>query len=169
MDAKAFPAFGYTIIRHQIAKNEVLNDELYVNGLIQITEPFDTVWFYTKGLVHQVNVDTEVVSVRTPGYCNAVIKEEAGIWRADFVEDSTVFCVPQPKPANPLSLLIDKLQVFLLPAGKSTTLPQGTKLSLCQGQLNIDGTTIRELRQIEFKSGSRSVTAIEDCFGLIFP
>ncbi len=48
MDAKAFPAFGYTVIRHQIAKNEVLNDELYVNGLIQVAEPFDTVWFYTK-------------------------------------------------------------------------------------------------------------------------
>jgi len=169
MDTKAFPAFGYTVIRHQIAKNEVLNDELYADGLVSVAVPFETCWFYTKGLVNQVNVDTAEVSVRGPGYCNAIIKETAGVWRANFIEDSTVFCVPQPQPANPLLRLIDRLQVFLLPAEKSATLPQGTKLSLCQGQLKIDNLTIRDLRQIEFKSGSRTVVAIEDCFGLIFP
>lgn len=169
MDTKAFPAFGYTIIRHHISKNEVLNDELYADGLVNVTVPFETCWFYTKGLVNQVNIDTEEVSVRSPGYSNTMIKETAGIWRANFIEDSTVFCVPQPEPANPLLLLIDRLQVFLLPAGQSTILPQGTKLSLCQGQLKIDSSIIRDLRQIEFKSGSRTVVAIEDCFGLIFP
>lgn len=169
MDTKAFPAFGYTVIRHQILKNEVLNDEIYPDGLVNVTVPFETCWLYTKGLVNQVNIDTQEISVREPGFCNALIKETAGIWRADFKEDSTVFCVPQPKPANPLFLLIDNLQVFSLKAGQSTTLAQGTKLSLCQGQLKIGSATIRDLRQIEFKSGSRSVTAIEDCFGLIFP
>jgi hypothetical protein len=169
METKAFPAFGYVVIRHQIEKNEILNDELYDNGLVTIAPPFDTCWLYTKGLVNQVNIDTQKVSVRGPGYCNALIKETAGVWRADFKEDSTVFCVPQPKPANPLILLIDNLQVFSLKAGQSTTLAQSTKLSLCQGQLKIGSATIRDLRQIEFKSGSRSVIAIEDCFGLIFP
>ncbi len=169
MDTKAFPAFGYTVIRHQIAKNEILNDELYVDGLVSVRVPFETCWFYTKGLVNQVNVDTAEVSVRGPGYSNAIIKETAGLWRANFIEDTTVFCVPQPQPANPLLLLIDRLQVFSLPAGKSMTLPQGTKLSLCQGQLKIENSIIRELRQIEFKSGDRQVVAMEDCFGLIFP
>lgn len=169
MDTKAFPAFGFVVIRHQIEKNEILNDELYDNGLVTITPRFDTCWLYTKGLVNQVNIDTKEISARTPGYCNAVIKEKAGTWRADFVEDSIVFCVPQPQPANSRALLIDSLQVFSLKAGQSTTLTQGTKLSLCQGQLKIGSTTIRDLRQIEFKSGSRLVTAIDDCFGLIFP
>lgn len=169
MDTKAFPAFGCTIMRHRISKNEILNDDLYVDGLIKVTEPFEICWLYTKGLVHQVNVETQEVSVRAPGYCNAVVKETAGVWRADFKEDSIVFCIPQPLSTNPLRLLIDTLQVFLLPAGESTTIAQGTKLSLCQGQLKIDSATVRDLRQIEFKSGDRTVTAIEDCFGLIFP
>ena len=80
MDTKAFPAFGYTVIRHQIRKNEVLNDEIYANGLVNVTVPFETCWLYTKGLVNQVNIDTQEVSVRGPGYCNALTKETVMRW-----------------------------------------------------------------------------------------
>lgn len=169
MEQKTFPAFGYFVIRNRIAKNEILNDDLYKNGEVLVGSDFNTCWLYTKGLVNQVNIQSGTVSVRAPGYCNATTKETEGVWRADFLQDSTVFCVPsqQKNPLDPL--LIDQLQVFVLAAGQSATLTNGTKLSLCQGSLSVNSTTIPELRQIELKNGDRVVTAIEDCYGLIFP
>jgi hypothetical protein len=169
MEQKTFPAFGHYVIRNRVAKGEVLNDELYTNGNVTITAPFDTCWLYTKGLVNQVNIETMEVSVRGPGYCNATTKEQDGVWRADFLEDSTVFCVPPTTTKKSPPLLIDELKPFVLRAGQNTTIPHGTKLSLCQGKLNINGAIIPELRQVEFKSGDRVVVAVEDCYGLIFP
>lgn len=169
MEQKTFPAFGYFVIRNRINKGEIISDDLYLDGKVLVDDNFETCWLYTKGLVHQINVETQDVSIRAPGYCNAEIRETAGLWKAEFVEDSTVFCVP-PQKKNPLHPpLVSLLKPFVLAAGQKHVLPQGTKLSLCQGKLSVGDTVINELRQIEFKTGSREVVAIEDCFGLIFP
>lgn len=169
MEQKTFPAFGYYVIRNKVAAGEIISDDTYVNGLVNIVTPFNICWLYTKGLVHNVNVATGEVSVRPPGYCNTDPKETAGVWRADFLEDSVVFCVPAQQSHTAARPLIDLLTPFILPAGQSTTLPQGTKLSLCQGSLLIGDNTIPALRQVELKTGERTVTAIEECYGLIFP
>lgn len=169
MEQKAFPAFGHYVVRNRLTKGEVLNDDLYTNGCVAVSVPFENCWFYTKGLVHQVNVETGETSVRGPGYCNTVTKEKVGVWRADFIEDSTVFCVPPQPSTKSNPLLIDQLQPFVLPAGQAATVPHGTKLSLCQGKLSINGMVIPEFRQVELKSGDRQVVAVEDCYGLIFP
>lgn len=168
MQQKTFPAFGYVVIRNEISAGELISDDLFTNGLVTITVPFSTCWFYTKGLVHNVNTETGEVSVRSPGFCNAVSKETTGVWRADFLEDSTVFCVPQPQ-GQKSPLIIDQLQPFVLLAGSSTTIAQGIKLLVCQGQLDIGGVAIPEFRQVEFKSGDKMVTAVQDVYGLIFP
>lgn len=169
MEQKAFPAFGHVVIRNQIAAGEIINDDIYLNGVVKVEVPFETCWFYTKGTVHQVNVDTGDVSVRGPGYCNAVTKEVAGTWRAEFIEDATVFCVP-PSERHPMAApLIDSLSVFQLSQGQSTVLLKGTKLALCQGRISVNGREIPQLRQIEVKSSDQTVTAVEDCYGLIFP
>jgi hypothetical protein len=169
MEHCAYPAFGYYVVRNKIAAGEVITDDVFVDGLVDITVPFNICWFYTKGLVHNVNVSTGAVSVRTPGFCNAVTKETAGVWRADFLEESVVFCVPPQQPNPSVPPLVDLLVPLVLPAGQSTTIQQGTKLYVCQGLLTVGDKTVPSLRQLEFKNGSRTVTAVEDCFCLIFP
>lgn len=164
MKQKTFAAFGHYVIRNEIKAGEIINDDIYSNGIVNIKDSFDTCWLYTKGKVNQVNIATGETSVRSAGYCNINPRESIGLWRADFIEDSTVFCVP---PKN--NGLIESLNVFILAAGQSTTVPNGTKLSLCQGSISIGDKTVPEMRQIEFKNGSRVVLAVEDCYGFIFP
>jgi hypothetical protein len=171
METKTFPAFGFYVIRNKILAGEVITDDVFFNGLVEIKDGFDYCWLYTKGLVHNVCTATQEVSARAPGFCNAVTKEKPGVWRADFLQDSVVFCVPpQDNTTNPLApKLIDVITPFVLQAGQTVTLPRGTKLSLCQGSISINGTTIPEMKQVEMKNGDRQVTAIEDAYGLIFP
>lgn len=165
MDTKIFPAFGYTVLRRKCAVGEVLTDEDYTNGIIEITEPWSTCWVVTKGLIHQTHLETSNVSVRPAGFNSIENREPAGKSRCEFIEDTTVFCVPGAQSKT----LIDTLRFFMLGAGDSTTLPQGTKLSLFQGELSVGEKTIKELRQVEIKSGDKVVTAVEDCYGIIFP
>jgi hypothetical protein len=171
METKTFPAFGFYVVRNRISAGEVISDDVFFDGKVKVVEPFDVCWLYTKGLVHNINIDTQEVSVRMPGFCNAVSKEKSGTWRADFLQDSTVFCLPPQRKDGSSSApaLVDLVSPFVLPAGQTTNLPQGTKLSLCQGRVSINGSVIPELRQIEVKTGERVVTAVEDSFGFIFP
>lgn len=168
MEKKAFPAFGYYVVRNEVSAGEVITDDVFVDGLVDITVPFNTCWFYTKGLVHNVNIATGEVSVRPPGFCNAVTKETAGVWRAEFLENSVIFCLP-PQGGPPTETPIDWITPFVLLAGQTSLIPQNTKLYICQGSLLIGDKTIPALRQLEFKTGARTVTAVEDCYAFIFP
>lgn len=170
-----FAAFGYVIMRDQFAVGETLNDELFSDGIYTVFNPspfsdgrFGAIksgytWVYTKGVMQHVNATTGQIQNRAEGYCNITTLETIGTSRAECIEAAEVFCL-SPMVNSPLPTT----SYFKLLQGETTTLPLGTKLFLCAGELQTPDTTLVGPRQISVSSGDVSVTASTNCYGLLF-
>ncbi len=169
MISKTFPAFGRFIIRNEIEAGEILEDDIFRDGIFTADDSFAFVWVYSKGLIRNVNVDTGVEMDRPAGYNNLDQPEPVGTWRAHVVEPTVVFCMP-PVWVNAVSPpLIKQLRYFYLAAGQSIMLEHGTKLSLCDGKLRVGDKVIPSMRQVQVSNGDREALAIDDCYGILFP
>ena len=169
MEQKTFPAFGYIVTRNIIAAGEVINDRDFSNGVFIVGPNFRTVWIYSKGLINNIEVNTGQEFACSAGYNNIQQAQPAGLWRAEVLEPTVVFCLPPDGVNNVEPPLNMRLTYFSLSAGQSTTLPQGTKLCLFAGELQVGSTVVQEMRQVEFKSGAKTVVASKTCYGAIFP
>jgi hypothetical protein len=169
MIQKTFPAFGFFIVRNDVDAGEVISDGDLVNGVFTADQNFACTWVYSKGLIRNTEVTTGEQRLRPAGYNNIESAEPVGTWRAEVIEPTVIFCIPPIAQNNVQPPLIKRLGYFHLPAGASTTLPNATKLSLCDGKLLVGGMEIRGMRQVQVKSRDVSVTAVEDCYGILFP
>ena len=91
-----------------------------------------------------------------------------GTFRADFVEPTTLFCINALTNREKGST-VPNTTYFGLSAGQKATIPNGTKLFLADGELLINGNSIKGSRQIYFGSGDKEVEALQNTYGYIFP
>lgn len=169
MIQKTFPAFGHFIIRNDIEIGEVINDGEFRDGVFTCDENFSSVWVYSRGLIKTVEVNTGEERLRPAGYNNLSSPELQGTWRAVVLEPTVVFCLPPNGVNDTRPPLSKQLRYFHLAAGQSTTLEQGSKLSLFDGKLRVGDVELGGMRQVHVKSGDKAATALEDCYGVLFP
>lgn len=179
MKAKAYPAFGYTILRTRLKVGEVINDEMMVNNLFTVDDTNTDhngsisgsngayIWMLISGVHTYTDVNTGVVDRHERGWSNLIRPLQRGVYRFDVVEEGEYICV-SPNVNSRRSPATPNLEYFSLKPKQSKILPIGTKLYLVDGTLSIDGNEISGMRQISVKSADHTVTAISDCLGFIF-
>jgi len=57
---------------------------------------------------------------------------------------------------------------WILAAGQSTTINNGTKLFFCRGDITVNGKQVNEPTRLIITSGDVTVTAAEDSYAIIF-
>jgi hypothetical protein len=179
MEAKAFPAFGYILLRTKLKAGEVVNDEMMNNNLFSVDNPAPNVegsisgsngayiWMLLHGVHTYTDIATGSVDRHERGWCNLVRPLSVGMYQFDVVEDSEYICF-SPRVNHERTPVIPELEYFSLENGESRELPQGTKLYLLDGTLEVAGRDIPAMRQIRLSSGGRKVTAKGSCLGYIF-
>jgi hypothetical protein len=176
-----FAAFGYVVMRNQLGIGEVFNDELFTDGVYSVFKPspfydgrFGAInsgytWVYTKGTMQHTNATTGHVQYRNAGFCNITTLETIGTTYAECTDAAEIFCV-SPVVNKDKIPSVPVTAFFELAQGSTTTLPLGTKLFLCSGELQTSDTTLVGPRQITVSSGDVVVTATtNNCYGLLFP
>ena len=179
MECKAYPAFGYILLRTKIKAGEVITDEALVENILNITNPAldhtgsingsngAFVWLLINGVHTYKDIKTGKVETHEAGWCNLVRKPDAGIYEFNVTEDSDQICF-SPIINRKKIPVIPPLDFFSLKDGESCTINQGTKLYLVDGSLNIEGNVVPSMRQINISSSNKLVTAVGNCYGLIF-
>ena len=179
MDAKAFPAFGYVILKTKLKAGEVINDEMMQKNIFSIDNATPDVtgsisgsagsyiWMLISGVHTYTNIITEDIDRHESGWCNLVNPLSVGMYKFDVVEDSEYICF-SPIVNKDRSPPIPNLEYFYLDSGGSKELHAGTKLYLVDGLLYVNGNEIPSMRQIRIKNNKTKVTAIKKCLGYIF-
>lgn len=168
MYSRPYSAFGYLVAKNVFTAGEVFISDPVVNNVFTVGDVFPYVWFYTKGTDVLINLDTQEQITRTAGDCSTVLPYPKGTWRTTLPEDLELWCISPFSNAdkNPP---VPNVEVFSLADGQETTVPRGTKLFLINASIQIADKTIPAGRQIEFVSGDKTVSAIGNAYGLIFP
>lgn len=174
MEQKAYPAFGYTIVRCATKAGEKINDPQVVNGYMvvesveldgsAVLKGHPTFWLMLEGLNTMHNKTSGVDELRTPGWTNVVERMTPCEYDITVNEDSVHLCLSTS--TNPSGL--PQLEKFHLAAGQSTALPVGTKLYLGAGSLDVGGAVIPAMRQIRVASTEKVAHAITECHGWLF-
>lgn len=179
MEAKAFAAFGYVLLRTKLKAGELINDEMMSRNVFSVDDPTPDetgsfsgsrgayIWIMLSGVHTYTNLQTGAIDRHERGWCNLVRPIEVGKHELSVLEDSEYICF-SPLVNSERSPTIPPMDLFDLADGESKTLPQGTKLYLIDGQLSVDEKVIPSMRQIRIASQDKEVTAIGRCLGYIF-
>lgn len=168
MYSRAYSAFGYVVAKNIFTAGEVFISDPVVNNVFTVGDLFPYVWFYTKGTDLLINLDTQEEITRTAGDCSVTLPYPKGTWRTTLPENLELWCISPFSNANKTPP-VPNVGVFSLADGQETIVPRGTKLFLISASIEIDGKTIPTGRQIEFVSGDKTVLAIGNAYGFIFP
>jgi hypothetical protein len=158
MILKPFAAFG-----HVLMQNTYKEDETF---FAIIGEDIKCTTFWVKGAFKNKHITTNEdfryfptgTFLRPPDYIPGTFEHQS-------VGESVVFCFDQRLNGDKYVELVP----FILTGGAETVLPVGTKLFLCSGILTVSGNNIGKPTQLHIRSGDSLVTAVTDCYGLIFP
>jgi len=158
MIQKPYAAFGYVLIENTYA------DEETYTAIIGDDIKCTTFWVQGVFKNKHVSANQEFRDFLTgtflrPSDCIP------GVFEHRSVGESKVFCFDQRLNSDQYV----ELTPFVLEGGTETILPKDTKLFLCSGHLAVNGNNIEKPTQVSVRSGNTLVTAITDCYGLIFP
>ena len=174
-----YVAFGHVILKNELQPGTLVNNSFMKDGVYVVTnsspffdgdfgDGFGYLWLYTKGTTEVKNVDTGNTSIRTAGYCNKEVLEEIGTNKKTYLDEVHLFCVGGVL-SNRNKKFPKEVQVFKLLTGNSVVLEKDTKLFLAAGVLDIEGKIVNKTGQIKVASNSKTFTAVENCYGYIFP
>lgn len=166
MEMKAFPAFGYVVLRSVVEASEIVDDDTLADNTYVSDDNFVTVWLQVDGLATHTN-DSGQTQTRVAGDSTISKPLMPGRNSIVFNERTTTFCVGPTANRNK-SPKVPPLQHFAIKAGDSVVMPSGAKLFLASGAIEVGGLRINGTRQISFSSGEKLCTAVEDSLGLIF-
>jgi len=158
MIQKPFAAFGHVLICNSCNKGEVY--------IANVEENTPCTIFWAKGYYKNKHVSANQDFRDFP--TGTFLRPEdlvPGVFEHTAVEESDVFCYDS-RLNNGQSLDITP---WILPGGSETILPVGTKLFLCSGTLTVNSSNIDKPTQVNIRSGNTLVTAVTDCYGLLFP
>jgi hypothetical protein len=158
MIRKPYAAFGHVLFCNSCTKGEVYTAVIEENTPCTI--------FWAKGHYKNKHVSAGTDFPDCP--VGTFLRPEdlvPGVFEHTAVEESDVFCYDTRLNAGKM---LD-LSPWHLSGGAETILPVGTKLFLCSGVLTVNGNNIDKPTQLHIRSGDSLVTAVSDCYGLIFP
>lgn len=166
MKQKAFPAFGYFILKNDISSGEVVNDDTLRGNTYVNDENFLTVWLQIAGQATDTNESGET-QLRVAGDSTLSKPLMPGKNQLVFDTDMVIFCV-SPSANAQKNPVVPVLQPFSLLAGQTVTLPVGSRLFLADGKLSIGGVEVSGTRQISFSIDDKVCTAQTNCLGFLF-
>jgi len=175
MYAKVYAAFGHVMQRTFIDAQEKIEDKwvrggvLKVDGLtkknIQIMEGNEFVWFIAQGKHVHTNVATGERKELNGGWCSLLDPLPVGEHMLTIPVYSESVCLAAELSGQQT---LPEVTHFALGAGESKPLPNGTKLYLVEGEIEVNGKVIPGMRQVRISSGDSVVKGLKDSFGLIF-
>ena len=133
------------------------------------SDGFGNISVFTKGRITGVFPDgSPLLFERVPGV-HTLDREfiPAGEFTFTAQEDSEWWCINRHLSQN-IHITLEKIKIFSLAAGASTTLVVGTKLLLCEGNLQIGNNTFSAGSAVEISSANFDVTATTNCYGFLF-
>lgn len=157
-------AFGITVTLVSYTKGEVITIDPAVENIFTVGPNFGFVWYNVVGNDVLTNTQTGEKIDRPVGTCTLTSPIPIGEWRTELPENMTLLCA-SPFLNVDMVPLASHMTQFKLDAGEQTEIEIGAKLFLGQGALLIDGKTISGPQQIHFKSGTKTVTAQNNCYG----
>jgi len=182
MQHTKYNAFGYTLVRTQVQKDEIITDtnHEHTDNTLLITRPYNPnfkkqsyvtdsinhIWLTTSGNIKYTNLYTGAVVNWSEGYCSLDNPMPVGFWAIDHEEDSTAFCF-SPRKNLEMDPVMPDVSTFKMDIGESITVNEQKRLFLCQGQLSIEGQSVTGPTQVIISSG-RTITATTKIYGFEF-
>ena len=179
MEAKAYPAFGYIIVKIKTIAGEVLNTEPIINNEMSLDNASNDLtgsinkskayyaWTIISGKHKYTNLNTGEEVVRESGWSSLVDPLSVGTIKWQILEDGDYVCFSPVVNVHKIPIM-PKLEFFSMADGEEKQIKQDTKLYLLNGSLKIDNVVMPEMRQIHFKTGDKNVVAIGKVLGYIF-
>lgn len=180
MEAKAYPAFGYVIVKNTVPTGGKMNSELVTDNRysVQNPSPYEdgdyngtksgSIWLYTEGRTATRNLNTGVTKQYSAGWSNLVSPQEVGEFEFVVEEPLTLFCLGAVDNRGKVPV-IPRAEYFSLEAGRTSSFSVGTKLFLCHGDMLINERVFSGPRQVKVVSEEITVIAKTTCYGLLFP
>ncbi len=157
MKLKPYAAFGHVLIENTYDDNETYT--AIIGDDVKCTT------FWAKGFFKNKHVSANSDFRDFP--TGTFLRPEdcvPGVFEHTSVGESKVFCFDQRlNPGKHPDML-----PFILTGGSETVLPKGTKLFLCDGELAVKGKNISKPTQLSIASEDALITAVTDCYGLLF-
>jgi hypothetical protein len=145
--------FGHVLFRNECDDGEFINVQIYTtsnNTLFAVQGHETRNGIRTFGAGDMVKSNKEIPAETYP----AVMQDNYTVW---------CYSPHWNKGQDP------ELEKLILDGGAETLLPIDTKLFLCSGTLQVGGKNLTAPQQIRIKTKQQLVTAIDPCYGLIFP
>lgn len=168
MEKKAYAAFGYMVCKNIFTAGETFISDPVFDNKFSVGEYFPYIWLYTKGRDVLINTATNDVEERFAGDSTISKPYPIGDWTSTLPVNMELFCISGFANSDRTPPL-PNVSIFKLSKNQNTTVENGTKLFLAEGALNIASTNYVGVNQIRFTTGDKTVTAIEDSYGFIFP
>lgn len=136
------------------------------SGATSLSEHSTDRTLHVKGVITGVQEDGSPLPVRRVPDAStmSVTILPPGTYTAE--EDAEWWCINAE--TNRLNKRAKKTQFFFLKSGASTTLALGTKLLVCGGDLQIDGTVFGSGKAVELVTAPKTAAALSDCYGFLF-
>ena len=156
MISKAYAAFGYVLISQSFADGETYD--------VEVNSASDAMLLYVKGTFLHKNATGGQAYDFSPGTVLLPSDYIINTYKYTVVGDGLMFCLGSAANRG----YLPKASKFFLAAGDSTTLPVGTKLFHCTGQMDVNGKALADPTQVRSVSNPLSIQASTDCYGIIF-
>jgi hypothetical protein len=150
---KPFACFGYVILQNAYPKDSVYD--------VQTSSTSGTLLFLTKGHMVFKNKETgEVLDEHFPGAYGSEWVDE--LYEVVAAEESVLFCLT-PKLNRGY---IPETMPVVLSVNDTAAYDAGTRLFLCQGTIEVNGSEFTGPCQVGFK-GPQTIEAKTDVYGII--
>lgn len=157
MILKPFAAFGYVLTRNTYTEGEVFTAILGDN--VTCTT------FWSKGAFKNRNLSTGVdIHDFLTGHFLRPSDYVSGVFEHTAIGNAEVFCYDTRLNKGETA----QMMPWHLPGATEAILPKNTKLFLCSGTLTINGNNVEKPTQLHIQSKDSLVTAMTDCYGLLF-
>lgn len=180
MNQKVFRAFGYIIVQNDWDQGEVFSDDYCTDNLFTIRrevdpsltpdqfheQDFNHVWLITSGRIEVTEESTGNICVREAGFCTLDVQNQRGLLKLNVAEPTRLFCLSANRNLK-RTPIIPTLNTFRLRAGETYNTSSEMKLFLAAGEFQSGVINATGPSQI-ILSSNREITAVTDCYGLIF-
>lgn len=158
MIQKPYAAFGHVLIENTYADGETYT--------AVINNDITCYTFWAKGVFKNKDIskNANLPDFAAGQFFRPRLDYVQGIYEHTSVGESKVFCFEERINSN----ADVHLEAFILKAGLQTTLTKDARLFLCAGNLTTNAINITKPTQISIRSGDTLVTAVTDCYGLLF-
>jgi hypothetical protein len=157
MIRKAHAAFGYALVSQSLADGETY--------IAEIKDTPEALHFWVQGGYRNRNLTTgEPMPDFVPGTFLRASDYYPGQFEHTAIGDTLLFCYSITENRG----YLPPIEKLAMAAGEAVTLPAGTKLFLCAGEMSVNGNAVSKPTQIRSAANALAINAVTDCYGLIF-